>query len=112
METPNSETSDSPQQFKIRRRQARNNLLHITANWVGHVLDKHTPGIDQNILLEPGNAYLTDPLNTEEQNTLPNQPNWTCSVCATLERQAQNIEARLKEIEKAEIQSWVTFPLD
>jgi hypothetical protein len=107
------EANYSPQQLKAWRHQARRNLLNITVVWVGHVLERHTQrGGSRDILLEPGNAYLTYPLSPEERDTLPNHPNWVCSICATLEQRAQNAEAHLKEIERIEVQSWVTFSLD
>jgi hypothetical protein len=115
MDQWNSErkASYSPQQLKMWRQKARANLLRITAVWIGHVLEKHTHSEGtSDILLEPGNAYLTEPLSPEERDTLSNFPNWICPICATLEQRAQNVEAHLKEIERIEVQSWVTFSLD
>jgi hypothetical protein len=78
------------------------------------MLDKHTQtaGNKQNIQLEPGNAHIMESLNLEEQDSFLTQPNWICPVCASSEHWAQNAESHLTEIEKEEIQSWVTFPLD
>lgn len=115
MDQLNSEqgTSYSPQQLKTWCQKTRANFLRITAAWIGHVLEKHTHSEgSSDILLEPGNAYLTEPLSPEEQDTFANFPNWICPICATLEQQAQNAEAHLKEIERIEVQSWVTFSLD
>lgn len=103
----------SLQELKAWRQKARTNLLNITIAWLSHILDKHTTtqGSEPNILLEPGNAYFGNPIGPEERNSFLNQPNWICPICATLEQQAQNAEAHLEEIERREIQSWVTFPL-
>jgi len=109
-----SKVTYTPQELKVWRKKAHTNLLHITANWVSHMLDKHTQtaGNKQNIQLEPGNAHIMESLNLEEQDSFLTQPNWICPVCASSEHWAQNAESHLTEIEKEEIQSWVTFPLD
>src|SRR6202051_2099962 len=106
----NVEPSYPRQQLEAWRQRARANLINITVAWLSHILDKHThtEGSEPNIILEPGNAYFTNPLSPEECTLFLSKPNWICPICATLEQRAQSAEAHLEEIERREIQSWVT----